>query len=238
MVQAEWIPKTLGLGFDQPYTWIVALGVGIVVGAAIGGLQGFLDRVRRRAVVHRDARRPARLARPHLPLPAGPDHRPARRDLPAPGRRRRRARSGPSSAGSSGASPAWGSSTRSGPAGAGAGATTSRSARSGPRSLIGAVGDASWSSGPSAIANAYAWPRSARQGLRRGERDPVAGGWADHPDRHRLPGPHHARGRPRRDLSRDPPPLRPLRLRHRRQPGGRGARRHQRAPDDHPRRSC
>jgi len=42
MVQAEWIPKTLGLGFDQPYTWLVALGVGVVLGAAIGGLQGFL----------------------------------------------------------------------------------------------------------------------------------------------------------------------------------------------------
>jgi D-xylose transport system permease protein len=42
MVQAEWIPKTLGLGFDQPYTWLVALGVGLVIGAAIGGLQGVL----------------------------------------------------------------------------------------------------------------------------------------------------------------------------------------------------
>jgi D-xylose transport system permease protein len=42
MVQAEWIPKTLGLGFDQPYTWLVALGVGLVLGAAIGALQGFL----------------------------------------------------------------------------------------------------------------------------------------------------------------------------------------------------
>ena len=42
MVQAEWIPKTLGLGFDQPYTWLVALGVGVVLGAAIGGLQGVL----------------------------------------------------------------------------------------------------------------------------------------------------------------------------------------------------
>jgi len=42
MVQAEWIPKTLGLGFDQPYTWLVALAVGVVLGAAIGGLQGFL----------------------------------------------------------------------------------------------------------------------------------------------------------------------------------------------------
>jgi len=42
MVQAEWIPKTLGLGFDQPYTWLVALAVGVVLGAAIGGLQGVL----------------------------------------------------------------------------------------------------------------------------------------------------------------------------------------------------
>jgi len=44
MVQAEWIPKTLGLGFDQPYTWLVALGVGILVGAAIGGLQASWSR--------------------------------------------------------------------------------------------------------------------------------------------------------------------------------------------------
>jgi D-xylose transport system permease protein len=42
MVQAEWIPKSLGLGFDQPYTWLVALAVGVVLGAAIGGLQGVL----------------------------------------------------------------------------------------------------------------------------------------------------------------------------------------------------
>jgi D-xylose transport system permease protein len=42
MVQAEWIPKTLGLGFDQPTTWLVALAVGVVLGAAIGGLQGVL----------------------------------------------------------------------------------------------------------------------------------------------------------------------------------------------------
>jgi len=42
MVQAEWIPRALGLGFDQPYTWIIALAVGVVVGAAIGGLQGLI----------------------------------------------------------------------------------------------------------------------------------------------------------------------------------------------------
>jgi D-xylose transport system permease protein len=42
MLQAEWIPKTFGLGFDQPYTWIVALAAGIALGALIGGVQGFI----------------------------------------------------------------------------------------------------------------------------------------------------------------------------------------------------
>lgn len=42
MVQAVWIPTTLGLGFNQPYTWIVALIVGITIGALVGGLQGFI----------------------------------------------------------------------------------------------------------------------------------------------------------------------------------------------------
>jgi D-xylose transport system permease protein len=40
MAQAVWIPTTLGLGFDQPYTWIVALLIGMAVGALIGTLQG------------------------------------------------------------------------------------------------------------------------------------------------------------------------------------------------------
>jgi D-xylose transport system permease protein len=42
MVQAVWIPTTLGLGFDKPYTWVIALAVGIAIGAAIGGFQGFI----------------------------------------------------------------------------------------------------------------------------------------------------------------------------------------------------
>src|SRR5438445_7915633 len=41
MVQAVWIPQSLGLGLEQPYTWILTLLVGIVLGAAIGGAQGF-----------------------------------------------------------------------------------------------------------------------------------------------------------------------------------------------------
>ena len=42
MIQAVWIPTTFGLGFDQPFTWIISLLIGLVVGAAIGGLQGFI----------------------------------------------------------------------------------------------------------------------------------------------------------------------------------------------------
>jgi D-xylose transport system permease protein len=42
MVQAIWIPTALHMGFDQPYTWILALAVGLVLGAAIGGFQGFI----------------------------------------------------------------------------------------------------------------------------------------------------------------------------------------------------
>jgi D-xylose transport system permease protein len=42
MFQAVWIPKSLGLGFDQPYTWIVTLALGLLLGAAIGGFQGFI----------------------------------------------------------------------------------------------------------------------------------------------------------------------------------------------------
>ncbi|HSG86530.1 MAG TPA: sugar ABC transporter permease [Candidatus Limnocylindrales bacterium] len=42
MAQAVWIPTTLGLGFDQPYTWIITLGIGVGLGLLLGGLQGFL----------------------------------------------------------------------------------------------------------------------------------------------------------------------------------------------------
>jgi D-xylose transport system permease protein len=42
MVQTDWLPKTLGFGFDKWYTWIVALAVGIALGALIGGVQGFI----------------------------------------------------------------------------------------------------------------------------------------------------------------------------------------------------
>ena len=42
MTQAVWIPQSLGLSFEQPYTWVVTLLIGVVLGALIGGLQGFI----------------------------------------------------------------------------------------------------------------------------------------------------------------------------------------------------
>ena len=42
MVQTEWIPHTFDLGLGRWYTWIVALLVGVALGLAIGGAQGFL----------------------------------------------------------------------------------------------------------------------------------------------------------------------------------------------------
>src|SRR6266487_1423920 len=42
MVQTQWIPNTLHLGFNQPYTWLVAVAVGLVLGALIGGIHGLI----------------------------------------------------------------------------------------------------------------------------------------------------------------------------------------------------
>jgi D-xylose transport system permease protein len=42
MIQAIWLPTTFGLGFNQPWFWIVALAVGVSLGALIGGFQGLI----------------------------------------------------------------------------------------------------------------------------------------------------------------------------------------------------
>jgi D-xylose transport system permease protein len=42
MLQITWIPVTLGLGLNQPYTWVITLAVGIVLGALLGAFQGFI----------------------------------------------------------------------------------------------------------------------------------------------------------------------------------------------------
>ena len=42
LLQTQWIPNGLGVGLEQPYTWIIAVVVGIAFGALIGALHGFL----------------------------------------------------------------------------------------------------------------------------------------------------------------------------------------------------
>jgi D-xylose transport system permease protein len=42
MVQVEWLPKVLGVSYHEPYVWIIALLVGVAVGAACGAVTGFL----------------------------------------------------------------------------------------------------------------------------------------------------------------------------------------------------
>lgn len=40
VTQTSWLPDLLGLG--SPYTWVITLAVGIVIGAVIGGLHGYV----------------------------------------------------------------------------------------------------------------------------------------------------------------------------------------------------
>src|SRR5262245_35067330 len=42
IMQAEWLPDNLGFGIGHPLTWIIALTAGLIMGALIGTLQGFL----------------------------------------------------------------------------------------------------------------------------------------------------------------------------------------------------
>jgi D-xylose transport system permease protein len=42
MVQVNWLPDVLGVSYHEPYIWIVALAVGLAMGAVIGGVTGFI----------------------------------------------------------------------------------------------------------------------------------------------------------------------------------------------------
>ncbi len=41
LLMTDWLPA-LGLGADFPFRWLIALGIGIGIGALVGGLQGFI----------------------------------------------------------------------------------------------------------------------------------------------------------------------------------------------------
>jgi D-xylose transport system permease protein len=42
LLMTDWMPNILGMGPDFPFRWLIALGLGIGLGALIGGLQGFI----------------------------------------------------------------------------------------------------------------------------------------------------------------------------------------------------
>ena len=42
LLMTDWLPNILGLGPDFPFRWVIALGIGVVVGGLVGALQGFI----------------------------------------------------------------------------------------------------------------------------------------------------------------------------------------------------
>ena len=41
-LMTDWLPNILGLGADFPFRWVIALAIGVGLGAAIGAVQGFI----------------------------------------------------------------------------------------------------------------------------------------------------------------------------------------------------
>src|SRR6266480_6494956 len=42
LLMTDWLPNILGMGDDFPFRWLIALLIGIGLGAVVGGLQGFI----------------------------------------------------------------------------------------------------------------------------------------------------------------------------------------------------
>jgi D-xylose transport system permease protein len=42
LLMTDWLPHVLGISVDSPFMWIIALAIGLAVGAFIGGVQGFV----------------------------------------------------------------------------------------------------------------------------------------------------------------------------------------------------
>ena len=227
MVQTEWLPNS---GPARPARTPGSSPSPSASPSAplIGALPGLHHRLPRRPVLHRHPRRPARLGGPRSSSSVRVRRsRPSTRSssCSAAGRPVRSARR---SAGSSASSPASGSSTASSPAGGGGGKygfPVRPQWAEVTLMVVGVRGASSARSGsPTATPGRPRWRQQYRQG-------------PEHPGRHRQPGPHRDRCRDRHDHPRDAPALRPLRVRHRRQPRGGRARRHQHPPDHHVRRS-
>jgi D-xylose transport system permease protein len=42
LLMTDWMPNVLHMGVDFPFRWVIALGLGVCLGAAIGAVQGFI----------------------------------------------------------------------------------------------------------------------------------------------------------------------------------------------------
>jgi D-xylose transport system permease protein len=42
LLMTDWLPNLLGIGVDFPFRWVIALAIGMLLGAIIGGVQGFI----------------------------------------------------------------------------------------------------------------------------------------------------------------------------------------------------
>ena len=42
LLMTDWMPNILGMGDDFPFRWVIALGIGVVLGGLVGALQGFI----------------------------------------------------------------------------------------------------------------------------------------------------------------------------------------------------
>ncbi len=42
LLMTDWMPNILGMGADFPFRWVIALGIGVILGALVGALQGFI----------------------------------------------------------------------------------------------------------------------------------------------------------------------------------------------------
>ncbi len=132
MAMTVWLPETLGIGPGPPRDLDHRRRARARARPRRRRHPGLRHRLRQHPVIHRHARRPARLPRTHLPVRPGPDHCAPRHDLSGCSEAGRRARWASGDRGPSASSPSRSSSWASSSCGVARRSTDSRCGRCGP----------------------------------------------------------------------------------------------------------